>query len=275
MHGRGIALYAGTVLEVVAGTAQAAEALGYSSFWLNHPGSVDGIARLGAAAEATEAVDLGVGVVPLQHRDAASVSEGVRAAGLPAERLLLGVGTSGKGAFALAREGVGSLRDELGCRIVMAALAERTCRLAGEIADGVLFNWLTPEHARRSAGWVAEGAAAVGRPRPRTYAYVRVALGPGASMLLEDEGARYRGVPVYASHFERMGVAPAETGIATNEPAEVGRALEAWDGAVDEVVLRFLPSSDSLESHLELVRAGAPGRRPLRGSASSPQPGGA
>jgi alkanesulfonate monooxygenase SsuD/methylene tetrahydromethanopterin reductase-like flavin-dependent oxidoreductase (luciferase family) len=251
-------LFAGTAPDVVAETAQSAEAHGYSSFWLNHPGSIDGVARLGAAAVATNATDLGIGVVPLQHRGPADVIDGVRAAELPLERLLLGIGTSGKGAFALAREGVERLRDELGCRIVMAALAERTCRLAGEIADGVLFNWLTAEHAQRSARWVAEGAAAAGRPRPRLYAYVRVALGPGARKLIEDEGARYARVPAYGSHFERMGVAPVETGIAASARADVARALEPWGGAVDEVVLRFLLSTDSLEAHLELVRAGAP-----------------
>ena len=259
MQARGIALFAGTAAEIVAETARSAEEHGYSSFWLNHPGSIDGVARLEAAAGATQAIDLGVGGVPLQHRGPESVVDGVRGAELPLERILLGIGTSGKGAFALAREGVGWLRDELGCRIVMAALAERTCRLAGEIADGVLFNWLTADHARRSAAWVAEGAAAAGRPPPRLYAYVRVALGEGARKLIEDEGARYAGVPAYGSHFERMGVAPVETGIAANGSADVARALEPWAGAVDEVVLRFLPSTDSLESQLELVRAGAPG----------------
>jgi alkanesulfonate monooxygenase SsuD/methylene tetrahydromethanopterin reductase-like flavin-dependent oxidoreductase (luciferase family) len=259
MQARGIALFAGTAPTVVAGTSELAEAIGYSSFWLNHPGSIDGVARLEAAAGATNAIDLGVGVVPLQHRGPASVIAGVRAAELPLERVLLGIGTSGKGAFALAREGVGRLRDELGCRIVMAALAERTCRLAGEIADGVLFNWLTAEHARRSAVWVAEGAVAAGRPPPRLYAYVRVALGPAARKMIEDEGGRYAGVPAYGSHFERMGVAPVETAIAANVAADVALALEPWEDAVDEVVLRFLPSTDSLESHLELVRAGAPG----------------
>ena len=258
MQGRGIALFAGTAVEIVAETARAAEALGYSSFWLNHPGLTDGVARLAAAAESTNRLELGVGVVPLQIRAATSVVEGVRAASLPAERLLLGIGTSGKGAFALAREGIELLRDELGCRVVMAALAERTCRLAGEIADGVLFNWLTPEHARRSAAWVGEGAAAAGRPRPPLYAYVRVALGPDATKVIAEEGTRYARIPAYGSHFERMGSAPLETAIAAAEPEEVAASLEAWDGVVDELVLRLLPASDSVESHLELVRAGAP-----------------
>ena len=140
----------------------------------------------------------------------------------------------------------------------MAALAERTCRVAGGNADGVLFNWLTPEYARRSAGWVAEGAAAAGRPRPRLYAYVRVALGRDARKVIEDEGTRYMRVPAYGSHFERMGSTPLETAIAAAEPAQVAASLEAWEGVVDEVVLRLLPASSAAESHLELVRAGAP-----------------
>lgn len=259
MQGRGIALYAGTPTDVVAEVAQSAELLGYSSFWLNHPGSTDAISRLAVAASATEAIALGIGVIPLHVRGASSVVEGVRANALPSDRLLLGIGTSGKGAYGLAREGVTILRAELGCRVVMAALSEGACRLAGEIADGVLFNWLTPEHARRSAGWVGEGAAVAGRPRPRLYAYVRVALGPGAQSMIEDEGARYTRVPSYGAHFQRMGAAPVETAVVATEHADVARALEAWDGVVDEIVLRLLPSTDSLGSHLELVRAGSPG----------------
>ena len=34
------------------------------------------------------------------------------------------------------------------------------CHLAGEVADGVLLNWLTPEHVVRSAEWVRAGAQA-------------------------------------------------------------------------------------------------------------------
>ncbi len=69
------------------------------------------------------------------------------------------------------------------------------CRLAGEVADGVLFNWLTPEYARESAERVREGAAAARRPAPRLYAYVRVALGPGAADRLQEEGEAVCRVP--------------------------------------------------------------------------------
>jgi len=252
-----VALFAGTPSGVVAATAQLAEELGYTSFWLNHPGSTDGVAGLAAAAGTTETIDLGVGVVPLHIRSAGSVVDGIREHALPAGRLVLGIGTSGPGAFRLACEGVAEIRDAVGCRVAMGALSERTCRLAGEIADGVVLNWLTPGHAVRSAGWIEQGAAAAGRQRPRVYAYVRLAVGRGARERVETEGARYAGGS-YRAHFEGMGSSPLETAIAATSAADVAAALGRWEGVVDELVLRFLPASDLPEAHLELVRAGAP-----------------
>lgn len=257
MTARGVALFAGTDGEVIALVAETAERLGYSSFWLNHPGRTDGVAALAGAAAATSSIALGVGVVPLHQRPASSLVQGVREHALPVDRLLLGIGTSGPGAYALAREGTAELRRELHCRVVMGALSEGACRLAGEIADGVLLNWLTPAHARRSVQWVEDGAERAGRARPRISAYVRVSLGPGALGRIEEEGARYASGS-YGSHFERMGAAPAETAIAAAVPAEVPAALEAWEGVVDEIVLRFLPASGEAEAHLEILHAGAP-----------------
>ncbi len=257
MSSRGVALFAGTPGDVIAETAGLAEQVGYHSFWLNHPGSTDGIAGLTEAAASTKRIELGVGVVPLHVRSAASIVAGVRERELPRERLLLGIGTSGPGAFRLARDGVASIHDGLGCRVVMGALSEPACRLAGEIADGVLLNWLTPDHARRSAAWIEAGAASAGRERPRLYAYVRIALGPGARERVETEGARYASGS-YRAHFEGMGATPIETAIAARAPGEVSSSLDAWEGAVDEIVLRFLPASGTTEAHLELVRAGAP-----------------
>ncbi len=89
----------------------------------------------------------------------------------------------------------------------MGALGAPACRLAGEIADGVLFNWLTPEHARQSAVWVQEGADAAGRGRPALYAYVRAAIGPGARARVEEAGAAYA-AGSYGPHFARVGATP-------------------------------------------------------------------
>ena len=87
--GQGFALFAGIARDVIRASAREAEALGYSSFWVNHPGSTDGLGALAEAAAATRDVALGVGVIPLHTRSPTSIVEGVRETRLPLERLLL------------------------------------------------------------------------------------------------------------------------------------------------------------------------------------------
>lgn len=256
--GQGFAIFAGVAPDIIRASAQEAERLGYASFWVNHPGKTDGLASLAAAAGVTRTAELGIGVIPLHTREPASIAAGVRATGLPLDRLLLGVGSPNPGSLARVRAGVAALRAALATRLIVAALGPKMCRLAGEIADGVLLNWLTPEHARVSAGWVGDGAAAAGRRPPKIFAYVRLAIGGAGRARLEDEGARYAAIPAYGAHFERMGVKPAETGIAVDRPGDVGAALARWRGVIDEVVLRAMPGADTAEEHLALVRAGAP-----------------
>ena len=258
--GYGFALYAATPPEVIRASAREAEALGYDSFWVNHPGPVDGLASLAHAAKETTRIALGVGVIPLHTRGPESIVEGVKAQALPLDRLLLGVGSPNPRSLARVRDGVAHLRANMQTRIVVAALGPKMCQLAGEVADGVLFNWLTPAYARRAAEWVRAGATAARRKPPALYAYVRVALGPAAIERLGEEGARYAGIPAYAAHFERMGVKPVDTGIAAMTPDAIPRALEAWKGAVDEVVLRAITAKDTVEENLALVRA-AKGKR--------------
>ena len=256
--GRGFALFAGTAAEIMQASAREAEALGYSSFWVNHPGSKDGLAALALGAAQTRHIELGIGVIPLHTRGADRIEQGVRQQALPLPRLLLGVGSPNPGALKRMREAITTLRARLSVRVVAAALGPQMCRLGGELADAVLFNWLTPAHARRSAGWVAAGAAAAGRQRPKLFAYVRLALGPAAREKLLAEGARYAAIPAYAASFARMGVAPVETAIAARTPGDVPRALEQWEDAVDEVVLRAITGKETIEEHEALLRAAKP-----------------
>jgi alkanesulfonate monooxygenase SsuD/methylene tetrahydromethanopterin reductase-like flavin-dependent oxidoreductase (luciferase family) len=254
----GFALFAGTAPEVVRASAQEAERLEYTSFWVNHPGATDGLAALALAAGGTRRIALGVGVIPLHTRGPAEIVQGVRAQALPLDRLLLGVGSASPDALERVRAGVAALRAQLPVPLVVAALGPRMCRLAGEVADGVLFNWLTPEYARRSAELVRAGAAAAGRRPPTLFAYVRVALGRAAGDRLADEGSRYAAIPAYASHFARMGVKPVETAIAAERPEEIPPALGRWRGAVDEVVVRAVTVTDTIEETVALLRAAPP-----------------
>src|SRR4029450_107312 len=159
---------------------------------------------------------------------AASITEGVKATALPLDRLLLGVGSPNPDALKRVRAGVATLKENVSTRIIVAALGPQMCRLAGEVADGVLFNWLTPEYARESAGRVREGAAAAKRPGPWVWAHVRVAL--GASARLQDEGNRYAAISAYGANFARMGLKPVETAIDAESPEAVKPGLDTWQG---------------------------------------------
>jgi len=254
----GFAVFAGVAPEVIRASAREAEGLGYHSFWVNHPGRTDGLAALALAAGETARIDLGIGVIPLQSRGPDSIVAGVRAAALPLRRLLLGVGSANPGALKRVREGVAALRSQLSARLIAAALGPQMCRLAGEVADGVLFNWVTPEHARQSAEWVHAGAVAAGRRPPQLLAYVRVAIGPAARDRLLAEGERYGTSPAYAANFARMKVQPEETAVAVPAPDAVAPALARWQGVVDEIVVRAITGTDTVEEHVALVRAAKP-----------------
>ena len=254
----GFAVFAAVPPDVIRAAAREAETLGYTSFWVNHPGATDGLAALAGAAAETRRLDLGVGVIPLHTRGPESIVPGVRAQGLPEPRLLLGVGSPNPASLRRVREGVAALRAQLRTRVVVAALGPKMCHLAGEVADGVLFNWITPEYARQSADAVRAGAKAAGRATPRLYVYVRLAIGPAALERLRQEADRYAAIPAYGANFARMGVKPVDTAIAAVSADAVAPALAPWQGVVDEVVLRALPAKDTVEETVALVRAAKP-----------------
>ena len=87
---------------------------------------------------------------------------------------------------------------------------------------------------------------------------VRLAMGAAAASRLAEEADRYAKIPAYGANFERQGVKPIDTAISVQAPAAVAAALERWRGAVDEVVLRAITATDTLDENLALVRAARP-----------------
>src|SRR5262245_19633898 len=141
--GRGFGITAAVSHDVVRGLAPAVEGLGYRSVWVNAMPKAGGLASLAVTADGTSEIDLGVGVVPLDRRPAATIVE--QASGLPSERLIVGVGSgTTKRALDLVRAGVGELRASMDTRVVVGALGPKMAVLGGEVAHGVLFNWMTP-----------------------------------------------------------------------------------------------------------------------------------
>lgn len=259
---RGLGLPGSLPREVVAPAAQAVAAGGYHSFWLNNPPGGNALASLGAVARNQPTMTLGVGVIPLSHRDPAEIADDAQASGVPLDRLYLGIGSgTGPGGVARVAEGIRRLRGMLATTIVVAALGPRMCRLAGREADGVLLNWLTPEHAVTSVGWVAGAAREAGRPVPRLMAYVRAALGDAAAARLRQEAERYARISAYAAHFDRMGVAAIETAIVARDAPELQAGLAAWDGVVDELVIRAIAAEDTVDALRPSIAAGSPSGR--------------
>lgn len=283
---RGFGVNASLPPEVIRVAAQTAESLGYDSFWVNDTPDGDGLTSLGEAAAVTETIKLGVGVIPLARRSADSIidqlqglnrpidqerdtgdtvvtrGEAIQVQGLtvPLNRLLLGVGSGpgGPGALDRVRNGVQALQGSLDTNIYISALGPRMSRLAGEIADGVLFNWFTPNHARTAAEWVRAGVQQAGQPMPQLCSYVRVSLGQAGADRLRQEGARYASIPAYGDHFVRMGAEPIATGIAAAEPDQIREGLGSWEETLDEVVVRAITPDDTIDQILAIVEAGAP-----------------
>jgi alkanesulfonate monooxygenase SsuD/methylene tetrahydromethanopterin reductase-like flavin-dependent oxidoreductase (luciferase family) len=256
---RGLGLAATVTEAAILDTARAVELSGYHSFWLNNPPGSDALRTLGSVAARSDRLWLGVGVIPLTHRTSSEISAGARRLDLPLDRFYLGIGAgSGPGGVERVAAGIRDLRAKLVCYVVVAAMGPHMCRLAGEQADGVLFNWLTPEWAARSSGWVADAAAEAGRSIPRRLAYVRAALGADAMARLEREAANYEAMAHYARHFERMGTHARGTAVVGVTPEEIQRGLSAWDGVVDEIVVRAITAHDSVDELAELVEAARP-----------------
>src|SRR5437762_10977200 len=114
--GQGVALFAGAAPEIIRAAAREAEGLGYSSFWVNHPGSTDGLVALALAARETRRIELGIGVIPLHTRGPESIVQGVRSNALPLGRLLLGVGSPNPAALRPVRDGTAPPGSQLPTR---------------------------------------------------------------------------------------------------------------------------------------------------------------
>jgi alkanesulfonate monooxygenase SsuD/methylene tetrahydromethanopterin reductase-like flavin-dependent oxidoreductase (luciferase family) len=261
----GLGIAAGPNPEQFGRLAAEAEALGYTTICSNDSPAGEGLAMLEGWADNSHRIDLGVGVLPFDRHRPGDVAARVKELGLPTERLVLGIGSGySEHPLAAVREGLGALREVLpGVRIIVAAMGPKMCFLAGELADGALLNWMTPDRAAWARERVEEGATSAGRqPNGITiYGYVRVALADGAAERLADEAGFYNTMPHYARNFEASGVSPSTIGIAARDGAELQRRLAQYT-ALDVAVVRVL-SERSADAMLTVARAavaaGGPG----------------
>ncbi len=190
--------------------AQLAESMGYRSLWTVEATGTDAFTLLGAVSAVAPNMGLGTGIVPIQLRTPplAAMSAATLQALSPDADVWLGLGVSAPGILrqhgkpgadrpvAIMREYVALLREclsgesvtfegdfwqvrrfRLGVRlgerrpkIVLAALNPRMLRLAGEVADGVLLNYIPTSHVGPSIEHVRAGGDAT------IFAYVHAAV---------------------------------------------------------------------------------------------------
>jgi alkanesulfonate monooxygenase SsuD/methylene tetrahydromethanopterin reductase-like flavin-dependent oxidoreductase (luciferase family) len=231
----------------IAPIAAAVEAAGFHALWVNDTPGADALAALAAAAETTDSLTLATGVLPLDRRPAADIAATVR--NLPQHRLVLGIGSGGTraGALALVRAGVATLREATTARVLVGALGPRMRALAAAEADGPLLSWLTPDAAAQQA---AEARAA----GSSASLYVRTALDDAAAARLEDEVARYGSAPAYAANLARLGITAGDTVLA---PGTFADGIRRYRDAVDEVVLRAIVPADDEADYLRFIEEAA------------------
>jgi alkanesulfonate monooxygenase SsuD/methylene tetrahydromethanopterin reductase-like flavin-dependent oxidoreductase (luciferase family) len=246
---RGLGITAGLDPGLARELAAHCEQLGYHSLWSNDEPAAGGLDTVARFAAVTERVELGVGVLPLHRYQPARIAAEVDRLGLDPARLWLGIGSG-----ALSRQidplrrAVAELRALLpgATRIMVAAMRPVLCRLGGAIADGVLLNWMLPDHAARAREWVREGAAQCGRTAPVVASYVRVAFGPGAALRLRSEEGFYRTINEgHRKHFAAINVAVGAVGIAASQRSEVEQVLAAYHAALDLPIVRVLADADA------------------------------
>lgn len=251
---RGFGLAGESPLKTILSAASAAERAGYDSFWLSQPEDGSTLDTLESVARETHRIRLGVGAIPLTRLTPEGIAKKIRNLEFPLDRLRLGIGSGiGPQSLERLRHGVEELRRLSDIEIVVAPLGPKMCRLAGEVADVVLLNWLTPQYAETSNNWIRQGSSAAGRNMPVVASYVRCTLGPASQSRLEAECQRYGSFSHYAAHFERQKVQPIDTTIQARSTDELQQRLGQYERVLDHVVVRAVTKHDSPSEVLELI----------------------
>jgi probable F420-dependent oxidoreductase len=254
------------------------ETRGYRRAWLGETAGADALTVMALIAAHTSRLEMATGVLPIQTRTPMVLAMAATTlAHVAPGRFSLGLGVSSRviveqwnglpfvRGLAQLREVVQLIRAATsGARvdfegrfyrirnfrlaippppkpvpILLAALGDEALRLAGEIADGVLLNWIGPETVPHAMAELEAGAARVGRTLAgfEIAAFVRTCVTDApeaARQALARDITGYTTVDAYADYFRGSGFAD-----------EVDAAIAAWQagdraGAVTKLSPRML-----------------------------------
>lgn len=278
--------------------------LGYTETWTNASGpvAIDVLTKFWDAVK----LPMGTDVISTPGVDLDLLREKARALGeRSGGRFVLGIGAGRLGDPAYrAEKGFGppipTMRAHVaalrgaGVPIYLAAMGPQMLRLAGEVADGALPNWMEPEHLAWARERMNEGARRAGRdPRSvRLVQFVRVSVDddPGvARHALAKNALGYamgRAPSAYRANMTRMGLdeplkaleARRATGASDDEladeiPDEMLERLGAWGTAdqalarakrlarnLDLAIVRIVPARPGMAGARAVIRACPPSR---------------
>lgn len=231
---------------------RAAEDTGYEAVFVPEISGREAFSSLAGLAGGTSRIRLGTGVVTIASRTPEITAMGsATVQDLSGGRFVLGIGAGAGGSLSRMRDYVPRVRSalekhELVARgnepppIWLGALGDRMIRLAGEMADGVILNWCTPERVAQACLLIGRGAEAAGRdPGALTVSvYVRACFGVEVTRALEALRAmtgRYAAIPQYLRQFELMGLGEEASRAAKAHLA--GRPEEVPDSLVRAVTV--------------------------------------
>lgn len=258
---RGLGITAGLDAGLARELAARCEHLGYHSLWSNDEPAAPGLETLAHVAAAAPRLELGVGVLPLDRHRPARIAAEIDRLGIDPVKLWLGLGSGQlRLQIDLLRRAVAELRELLPAetRIVVAAMRPRLCGLGGAVADGVLLNWMLPEHMADARRWLQEGANEAGRAAPILASYVRVAVGPGSPQRLREDEHHYRYIDErHRKHFAAMHTPLGSVGVAASTPTKVHEKLAPYQSALDLPIVRVLANADAT-SLTAVAEAAAP-----------------
>jgi probable F420-dependent oxidoreductase len=281
--------------------ARETEARGYHAAWTGEASGYDAITLMATIAGATERLHVGSAVLPVQTRTPVVLGQTAATLNhLAPGRVVLGIGLSSKvivgdwhglpfaPSIQQIREAVQIIRMVASgervnfegkfyrvknfrltapppakpVRVVLAALGPEMLELAGEIADGVVLNWIPPETVPISIEHLEVGAMKAGRTLAdfEIASFIRTCVTDdrvAARESLARDITGYATVDAYASFFRNAGFG--------EEVDLVNAAWRAGDrsGAVKQVSSRFLdalgvvgPEAFCRERIAEFTRAG-------------------
>lgn len=245
-----------------------AEDTGYEAVFVPEITGREAFSTLAGFAMAASRIGLGTGVVTIPARSPVTTAMAASTVNdLSGGRMILGIGTGDMKALArmpaggvleLTRRYVQVVEQALSGEAVkpddlfgvrgvrlprlapspppvwLGALGDGMIRLSGQVADGVILNWCTPERVARAKALIREGAERSGRdPDAVTVSvYVRACLGLEEHTALEalrEMTGQYASFPSYRRQFEMMGLGEeadfAAKAFAGGRPHEVPESL--------------------------------------------------